>query len=34
LIWALGKSKPVQTRINFAASYFPSLDEGERTAAK
>lgn len=27
LIWALGKSKPVQTRINFAASYFPTLDK-------
>jgi 2-polyprenyl-6-methoxyphenol hydroxylase-like FAD-dependent oxidoreductase len=26
LVWALGKSKPVQKRINFAASYFPSLD--------
>jgi 2-polyprenyl-6-methoxyphenol hydroxylase-like FAD-dependent oxidoreductase len=24
-IWALGKSAPVQKRINFAASYFPSI---------
>jgi hypothetical protein len=24
-IWALGKAAPVQKRINFAASYFPSI---------
>ncbi|MCW2612493.1 MAG: monooxygenase, partial [Cryptosporangiaceae bacterium] len=24
-IWALGKSAPVQKRINFAAEYFPSI---------
>jgi 2-polyprenyl-6-methoxyphenol hydroxylase-like FAD-dependent oxidoreductase len=29
LIWTLGKAKPVQKRINFAASYFPSLDGSE-----
>jgi 2-polyprenyl-6-methoxyphenol hydroxylase-like FAD-dependent oxidoreductase len=29
VVWALGKSKPVQTRINFAASYFPSLDSDD-----
>lgn len=26
LVWTLGKAKPVQTRVNFAASYFPALD--------
>jgi 2-polyprenyl-6-methoxyphenol hydroxylase-like FAD-dependent oxidoreductase len=26
LVWTLGKAKPVQRRIQFAAGYFPSLD--------
>jgi hypothetical protein len=26
LIWTLGKAKPVQRRIQFAAGYFPALD--------
>jgi 2-polyprenyl-6-methoxyphenol hydroxylase-like FAD-dependent oxidoreductase len=26
LIWSLAKSKPFQRRLQFAASYFPSLD--------
>ena len=29
LVWTLGKAAPVQKRINFAASYFPSLDENQ-----
>ena len=28
LIWSLGKAKPVQRRIQFAAGYFPALDSG------
>lgn len=32
LIWALGKAKPVQKRINYAAAYFPSID-GDQTRA-
>jgi 2-polyprenyl-6-methoxyphenol hydroxylase-like FAD-dependent oxidoreductase len=27
LVWSLGKAKPVQRRIQFAAGYFPSLDQ-------
>ena len=26
LIWSLGKAKPFQRRIQFAANYFPSLE--------
>jgi 2-polyprenyl-6-methoxyphenol hydroxylase-like FAD-dependent oxidoreductase len=26
LVWSLGKAKPVQRRIQFAAGYFPALD--------
>src|SRR3954451_10454243 len=27
LVWSMAKAKPVQSRIQFAAGYFPSLDE-------
>lgn len=27
LVWSLGKAKPVQRRIQFAAGYFPALDK-------
>jgi 2-polyprenyl-6-methoxyphenol hydroxylase-like FAD-dependent oxidoreductase len=31
LVWTLGKAKPVQRRIQFAAGYFPSLDTAAPT---
>jgi 2-polyprenyl-6-methoxyphenol hydroxylase-like FAD-dependent oxidoreductase len=34
LIWSLGRSKPVQRRINFAASHFPDLDRRSTTVGK
>ncbi|MCV7103522.1 FAD-dependent monooxygenase [Mycobacterium palustre] len=33
LIWSLGKARPVQRRIQFAAGYFPALDTGPRLDA-
>lgn len=34
LVWSLAKAKPVQRRIQFAAGYFPSLDQPSGRAAE